>query len=50
MANVPPRERDGGFVEVIWVGGEAEYFCEQGWTGQIRLKLLRKIAQSRTTD
>jgi hypothetical protein len=38
------------FVEVIWGGGEVEYFCGRDWTGQISLKLLRKIAQSRTTD
>jgi hypothetical protein len=30
-------------VSVIWVGGEAEYFCERDWTGQITLKSLRKI-------
>jgi hypothetical protein len=38
------------FVEVIWGAGEVEYFCGRDWTGQISLKLLRKIAQSRTTD
>ena len=35
------------FLELIWGGSEAEYFCERDWTGQISLKLLRKIAQSR---
>jgi hypothetical protein len=37
-----------GFVVVIWGGREVDYFCVRGWTGQITLKLLRKIAQSRT--
>jgi hypothetical protein len=37
-----------GFLEVIWGSGEAEYFYERDWTGQISLKLLRNIAQSRT--
>jgi hypothetical protein len=40
--------RDGGFVGLIWGGGEADYFCGRGWTGQIRLKLLRKIVPSRS--
>jgi hypothetical protein len=46
-----PSSRDGmaGVVGVIWGRGEADYFCERGWTGQISLKLLQKIAQSRTT-
>jgi hypothetical protein len=44
-----PSSRDGmaGVVGVIWVRHEAEYFCSRGWTGQISLKLLEKIAQSR---
>jgi hypothetical protein len=37
-----------GFVEVIWGGCEAEYFCERDWTGQISLKSLQKIARPRT--
>ena len=47
-----PSSRDGmaGFVRVIWGRGEADYFCVRGWTGQISLKLLQKIAQSRTTN
>ena len=45
-----PSWRDGmaGVVGVIWVYREAEYFCDRGWTGQISLKLLQKIAQSRS--
>jgi hypothetical protein len=47
-----PSSRDGmaGFVGVIWGLGEVEYFCVRGWTGQISLKLLQKIAQSRTSN
>jgi hypothetical protein len=39
-----------GVVGVIWVCDEAEYFCGRGWTGQITLKLLRKIDLSRKID
>jgi hypothetical protein len=39
-----------GFVRVIWVCGEADYFCERDWTGQITLKLLGKIDLSRKVD
>jgi hypothetical protein len=34
---------------VIWVKWEVDYFCTPGWTGQISLKPLRKIAPSRTS-
>jgi hypothetical protein len=37
-----------GFVGVIWVRGEAEYFCGRDWTGQIALKSLLKINFSRS--
>ena len=45
-----PSSRDGmaGVVGVIWVRDEAEYFCGRGWTGQISLKLLEKIAHWRS--
>ena len=45
-----PSSRDGmaGVVRVIWGRGEADYFCVRGWTAQITLKLLRKIARPRT--
>ena len=45
-----PSSRDGmaGVVRVIWVEREAEYFCGRGWTGQISLKLLEKIAHWRS--
>src|SRR5437879_3244344 len=26
--------RDGGVLELIWVGGEAEYFSRRGWTAK----------------
>ncbi len=44
-----PSYRDGmaGFVRVIWVRGEAEYFCARDWTRQIKLMLLGKIDLSR---
>jgi hypothetical protein len=48
MANAPLRDGMAGFVEVIWGGSEAEYFCERDWTGQISLKLWQKIARPRT--
>jgi hypothetical protein len=43
-----PSSRDGmaGVVGVIWGRGEADYFCGRGWTGQISLKLLQKIARA----
>ncbi|WP_156438451.1 hypothetical protein [Bradyrhizobium valentinum] len=37
-------------VGVIWVCGEAEYFCGGDWTGQITLKLLGKIDLSGKID
>jgi hypothetical protein len=37
-------------VRVIWVCGEAEYFCRGDWTGQITLKLLWKIEFSEKID
>jgi hypothetical protein len=49
MANAPLPERDGVDEEVIWVKREADYFCTPGWTGQISMKPLRKIAPSRTS-
>jgi hypothetical protein len=44
-----PSSRDGmaGVVGVIWGGGEAEYFCNRGWTGQTTLKRLEKIVSTR---
>jgi hypothetical protein len=43
MANAPLSERDGDHKQVIWVKRETKYFCEQGWTGQIRLNRLDKL-------
>src|SRR5207342_2106704 len=45
-----PSSRDGmaGVLGVIWGNGEAVYFFTPGWTGQISLKLLDKIARART--
>ena len=42
------RDRMAGVVLLIWGNGEADYFCARGWTGQITLKLLCKIARART--
>jgi hypothetical protein len=36
-----------GVVGVIWGTDEADYFCGRGWTGQISLSLLEKIAHWR---
>jgi hypothetical protein len=33
-----------GVVRVIWGDGEANYFCDRDWMGQITLKRLKKIA------
>ena len=45
-----PSSRDGmaGVVRVICGRDEAEYFCGRGWTGQISLKMLEKIAHWRS--
>ena len=51
---IPARVRDdretplssGGtarFIHLIWGFGKSEYFCGQGWTGQISLIQLRKF-------
>jgi hypothetical protein len=54
-----PNVRDDGqrpssgtarVVRVIWGSREADYFCGRDWTGQISLKLLKKIAQSQSRD
>ena len=37
-----------GVLEAIWGSGEAEYFFERDWTGQITLKSLPKIGRART--
>jgi len=28
--------RDGALIILIWVSGEAQYFCKRGWTAQNR--------------
>jgi hypothetical protein len=33
---------------VIWAGGEVEYFCWQGWTGQISLNCFNKFPDARS--
>jgi hypothetical protein len=33
----PSWERDGGDVELIWVGRKPEYFFRHDWTGEISL-------------
>src|SRR6202022_4070026 len=32
MANAPPRDGTAPVLNLIWVCGEAEYFCKGGWT------------------
>jgi hypothetical protein len=39
-----------GGVRVIWGRGEEVYFFGRDWTGQITLKLLRKIDLSGKVD
>jgi hypothetical protein len=34
--------RDGGLVEVIWVGAKRNYFCNRDWTPQITLIRFNK--------
>jgi len=36
-----------GVLVLIWGRGEADYFYNQDWTGQITLKRLKKIAATR---
>jgi hypothetical protein len=31
-------------MDLIWVGCEAEYFCNWDWTGQIRLIRFKKLS------
>jgi hypothetical protein len=47
MANAPRSGQDGGDKQMICVGGEAECFSAQGWTGQITLDFLEKLPPSR---
>jgi hypothetical protein len=37
-------------VEVIWVEWEREYFCEEVWTGGIRLQPKENFRQARARD
>jgi hypothetical protein len=39
--------RDGKDLDLIWVRGEAEYFCKWDWTGGIRLNRLKKFGGAR---
>jgi hypothetical protein len=41
------RAGTGGVVGLIWGWREGVYFCREGWTGQITLIGLEKLAQSR---
>jgi hypothetical protein len=34
-------------MPVIWVERKPEYFCDEGWTGGIRLNCLRKLGCTR---
>jgi hypothetical protein len=44
-----PSEWDGMAMDIdsIWGGGEAEYFLNENWTGQITLNALRKLVFAR---
>jgi hypothetical protein len=39
-----------GDIEVIWVNGEAEYFCEEDWTTQITLIRFKKFGCARKRE
>jgi hypothetical protein len=39
--------RDGKDLDLIWGGGEAEYFCKWDWTGGIGLNRLNKFGGTR---
>src|SRR6202034_2276012 len=39
--------RDGERWGVIWVRREGKYFCEEDWTGSIRLKRFNKLRCAR---
>jgi hypothetical protein len=45
--NAPPERRDAGDVLLIWVSGEAEYFCWRDWTRQISLICFKKFVFAR---
>jgi hypothetical protein len=52
MANAPLPGQDGGDKPVIWIKGEAEYFCEADWTRDSRganhfWRLARKLLVGR---
>ena len=34
-------------IDLIWGGGEADYFFNEDWTGQITLKAFRKLVFAR---
>jgi hypothetical protein len=34
-------------IDLIWAGGEANYFFNEDWTGQITLKAFRKLVFAR---
>jgi hypothetical protein len=39
-----------GDIEVIWVNGEAEYFCKKDWTTQITLIRFKKFGRARKRE
>jgi len=45
----PLPGRNGALKPLIWGGWEGEYFCNCGWTTQIRLIWLGKLVFSRTS-
>src|SRR5216683_7349950 len=48
----PPllRERDIDVVSLIWVGGEAKYFCKEDWTGFSRNSPTGKSMTGKSTE
>jgi hypothetical protein len=44
IASAPQLGETGGVMRLIWPAAEAEYFCASGWTTQINLIRLGKLA------
>jgi hypothetical protein len=44
------KGRDGRSLVLIWDGGEAEYFCDNIWTGQISLIRHDKLVSARISE
>jgi hypothetical protein len=42
--------RDGRSLVLIWDNGEAKYFCDNNWTGQISLIRHDKLVSARISE